>query len=205
MHYQHPEARILIFAKAPDPGRVKTRLIPALGPQGAANLHVRLLKDTVSRLTALRTAPTELWCTPDSDQAPFPDLAHRYRLRLFRQRGADLGERMHHAAVDALFRGDKLVLVGTDCPSLDGAYVERALLSLEGHDVALGPAQDGGYVLLGLKRAPGALFRDIPWGSDRVAEITRGRMAALGWKWAELPILWDVDRPEDLIRLNGAG
>jgi len=203
VHY--PDARILIFAKAPKPGRVKTRLIPALGPQGAAELHARLLEDSVSRLTALRLAPAELWCTPDSNQDPFPDLAHRYRLGLFRQRGADLGQRMHHAAADALLRGDKLVLVGTDCPPLDGSYVERALQALERNDAVLGPVQDGGYVLLGLKRVAGALFRDIPWGSDRVAEITRERMAALGWEWAELPLLWDVDRPEDLIRLNGAG
>lgn len=196
-----PDTRILIFSKAPEPGRVKTRLIPALGPQGAADLHARLLADTVSRLAAARLAPVELWCTPDAKSDPFPALAAQYSLGLYRQEGADLGERMFDAASDALGRGSSAILVGTDCPALNRAYLQQALLALEGRDAALGPAEDGGYVLLGLKRAAHALFRDIPWGGDRVAEITRKRMAALGWTWVELPILWDLDRPEDLRRL----
>jgi rSAM/selenodomain-associated transferase 1 len=197
-----PAARILIFAKAPEPGQVKTRLIPALGAQGAADLQARLLRDTVARLAATRLASIELWCAPGCRWEPFPELADRYGLGIHGQRGADLGETMLHAATHALRRGDKVVLVGTDCPSLDGAYLEQALMALQEHDAVIGPAEDGGYVLLGLKRTAEALFRDISWGTDRVTELTRNHMAALAWRWAELPILWDLDRPEDLERLD---
>jgi hypothetical protein len=196
-----PDARILIFAKSPEPGRVKTRLVPALGPQGAADLQSHLLAETVARLAAAPLAQVELWCDPHPERAPFLELADRYGLALRRQRGADLGERMLVAASEALGRSSAAVLVGTDCPPLDAAYLGRALKKLDGRDAVLGPAEDGGYVLLGLKRAAGELFRDIPWGTDRVAEITRARMMALSWGWAELPELWDVDRPEDLKRL----
>jgi rSAM/selenodomain-associated transferase 1 len=197
---QHPEARILIFAKAPEPGRVKTRLIPALGPEGAAALHGELLSGVIARLAAARVAPIELWCSPDPNAAPFPRLAAEHRLACYRQHGPDLGERMAHAAADALGRGGPVVLIGTDCPPLDGDYLARALAAMADRDAVLGPAEDGGYVLLGLWRAAPELFADMPWGSDRVAALTRQRMAALGWRWAELPMLWDLDRPEDLAR-----
>jgi len=196
-----PDARILIFAKAPEPGRVKTRLIPILGAQGAADLHARLLTDTLARLAPARLAPVELWCAPDPGRAPFPELASRYRLGLHPQRGADLGARMLDAAADALARSGAVVLIGTDCPPLGEAYLARALASLRRADAVLGPAQDGGYVLLGLKRAAPELFSSIPWGTDRVAATTRDRMDTLGWDWAELPVLWDLDRPDDLTRL----
>jgi uncharacterized protein len=200
MHF--PGARILIFAKAPESGRVKTRLIPALGPQGAADLHARLLADTVARLAPAGPAPVELWCAPDPARVPFAELANRYLLPLYAQRGADLGERMFDAAADALARSGAVVLVGTDCPPLGKAYLMRALAVLQGADAVLGPAEDGGYVLLGLKQAAPELFSDIPWGTDRVAAITRDRMDALGWEWAELPALWDLDRPDDLVRFE---
>jgi hypothetical protein len=205
---RHPDARILIFAKAPEPDRVKTRLIPALGPQGAAELHAGLLAETVARLAATRIAPIELWCTPDPQAEPFPRLAAQHGLACYRQQGADLGERMARAAADALGRGAPVVLVGTDCPLLDGDYVASAIEAMVGEDAALGPAADGGYVLLGLRRAAPELFADMPWGTDQVAARTRERMGMLGWRWAELPALWDLDRPEDLARyavLNRVG
>lgn len=197
---RQPEARILIFAKAPEPGRVKTRLIPALGPRGAADLHAGLLEETVARLAAARIAPIELWCAPHPQAEPFPRLAAKHDLACYRQQGADLGERMAQAAADGLGRGAPVVLVGTDCPLLDGEYLARALAAMADCDGVLGPAEDGGYVLLGLRRAARELFADMPWGTDRVAALTRERMGMLGWRWAELPALWDLDRPEDLAR-----
>lgn len=199
-----PDARVLIFAKAPEPGRVKTRLHPALGPRVAADLQARLLSDTVDRLANPGLAPVELWCSPGPDRDPFPELAHRYGLGLHRQRGEDLGARMLYAAADALSRGNAVILVGTDCPLLDGTYLRRALAALDDRGAVLGPAEDGGYVLLGLRRAVPALFSNFPWGTDRVAAITRDRMEALGWDWEELPILWDLDRPEDLRRYESS-
>jgi rSAM/selenodomain-associated transferase 1 len=196
-------ARILIFAKAPRPGRVKTRLVPPLTAQEAADLHARLLADRVRRLAEAGLGPVELWCAPSTDDALFRDLARNHGVSLHGQRGRDLGERMLSAAADALERADGVVLIGTDCPLLDGAYVSSALRALNEWDAVLGPAEDGGYVLLGLRRAAPVLFRDMPWGGSRVAELTRERMRALGWSWQELATLWDLDRPKDLLRLDG--
>jgi rSAM/selenodomain-associated transferase 1 len=195
-------ARILIFAKAPVPGQVKTRLIPTLTPRMAAKLHGRLVRETVARLAGAGLAPIELWCSPDTLHPLFLELARTYGLSLHRQEGADLGERMSEAFANALTRGGEVVLLGTDCPSLDGAYVSAALAALEGSDAVLGPAEDGGYVLLGLKRSAPEIFLNMPWGTARVAALTRERLASLGWKWAELPALWDLDRPQDLERYS---
>jgi rSAM/selenodomain-associated transferase 1 len=200
-----PDARILVFAKAPVPGEVKTRLTPGLTPLEAAGLHARLVAETLQRLTAARLAPLELWCAPHPRLPFFEDLGLRLGVHLHGQSGGDLGERMAHAVRDGLSRGRRLVLVGTDCPVLDGAYVARAVTELARRDAALGPAEDGGYVLLGLKRAAPELFSAMPWGTAEVARLTRARMAALGWRWAELPTLWDLDRPGDLARYRALG
>ncbi len=122
-------------------------------------------------------------------------------LTLHQQRGEDLGERLLAASADALGRADSVALIGSDCPELDTAYLAQAFDALRstGVDAVLGPAADGGYVLLALRRAEPALFTEMPWGGDQVAAITRERMAALGWRWRELPVLRDVDRPPDLL------
>jgi len=194
-------ARILIFAKAPVPGQVKTRLIPVLGPEGAAALQARLLRDLIVRLGAPPPVPLELWCAPNSTHPLFQELACCHPLTLHRQLGRDLGERLRNAACDASRRAAHLILIGADCPLLDGEYLQRALLLLaNGQDAVLGPAEDGGYVLLGLRCAAAPVFTEMPWGSERVAALTRERFARLGWRWAELPTLWDLDRPEDLVR-----
>jgi hypothetical protein len=196
--------RILLFAKAPVPGRAKTRLIPALGALGAARLQEQLLRATVARLaTGLdRSIGTrlELWCAPDTAHPLFQELAATYALELHVQSDGDLGDRLLAGCTHALRRADSAVLIGSDCPDLGPAQLAQAVAALQapGLDAVLGPAVDGGYVLLGLRRAESALFTDMPWGGDRVAEITRERMAALGWRWRELPALRDVDRPEDL-------
>jgi len=202
-----PKARIQLFAKAPLVGGAKTRLIPALGAAGAARLHERLLRETLARLAPARLAPVELWCAPDCDHPVFVELAARYALSLRQQHGDDLGEGLQHAAADALSFGpeaaEMVLLVGCDCPDLDAGYAAEALEALADHDAVLGPAADGGYVLLGLRRTAPALFRAMPWGGERVAALTRARMRSLGWRWRELAVLRDLDRPEDLVLLGG--
>lgn len=193
-------ARILIFAKAPIPGQVKTRLIPTLGAAGAAELASELLDGLVRRLARARLAPLELWCAPDRAHPLFRRLAASAGVELHIQRGEDLGERLESAAADALTRADAVLLVGADIPELDDAYCARALASLESAETVIGPAEDGGYVLLGLKGPAPALFRHMPWGSDRVGRITRQRIERLGWRCSVLPALWDLDRPADLLR-----
>ena len=196
-----PHARILLFAKAPAPGQVKTRMIPALGADGAARLHAGLLRETIARLSVAAVAPLELWCAPDTRHALFGELAETHGLTLHQQSGKDLGERLLAASADALGRANSIALIGSDCPELDTGYLAQAFdaLGSTGVDAVLGPAADGGYVLLALRRVEPALFTDMPWGGDQVAAITRQRMAALGWCWRELPVLRDVDRPADLL------
>jgi hypothetical protein len=199
-----PEARILIFAKAPVPGACKTRLIPALGREGAARLAGELLRATVEQVGQARLAKIELWCAPDTGHPLFSQLAERFALPLQTQRGADLGERMGAAMTAALGSAERVVLIGTDCPSLNGAYLERALGALDTVPVVLGPAADGGYVLLGVSREAASalhgLLTAMPWGHDSVAAKTRERIEAAGLRWTELPTLTDIDRPEDLAR-----
>jgi glycosyltransferase A (GT-A) superfamily protein (DUF2064 family) len=104
------------------------------------------------------------------------------------------------AAAQALNDASRVLLMGVDCPGLSEGVLARALTRLESEDLVLGPAEDGGYVLLGLKRAEPRLFQGVDWGTDRVLAQTRERLRALGWLWHELPALWDLDRPADLAR-----
>lgn len=197
---RYPAARILIFAKAPVAGQVKTRLIPALGADGAAALAGALLESLVDRLAMARLAGLELWCAPDCGHPLFRRLADSVGVTLHPQQGKDLGERLSAGAADALTRADAVLLVGADIPELDAAYCDNALAALKGADCVIGPAQDGGYVLLGLKSPAPVLFRDMPWGEASVGAITCQRIERLGWRWETLPMLWDLDRPEDLLR-----
>nr|VFJ93503.1 MAG: hypothetical protein BECKH772A_GA0070896_1005716 [Candidatus Kentron sp. H]VFJ94311.1 MAG: hypothetical protein BECKH772B_GA0070898_1005915 [Candidatus Kentron sp. H]VFK00943.1 MAG: hypothetical protein BECKH772C_GA0070978_1005516 [Candidatus Kentron sp. H] len=213
-------ARILVFAKAPVPGAVKTRLIPALGPRRAAALQARLIRHTLTTVARSGLA-WELWCHPHREH---PLLAACLRRAchaghtppgnpghpppgaptLHTQVGRDLGARMAHGARTGL-AGGPVILIGTDCPTLTAADLTRASAALEGgHDAVLGPALDGGYYLLGLNRIHPSLFRDMAWGSDRVLAETRRRLEALGWRWWALPPRRDMDRPADLAFLGAA-
>jgi rSAM/selenodomain-associated transferase 1 len=208
--FEFPDARLLVFAKAPIPGVAKTRMIPALGADGAARLQGQLLASTIQRFAGASLAPIELWCAPDDSHPAFREVAERFGVGLRVQRGANLGERMLSAARDASRRAAAVVLVGCDCPDLGPAEVREALGALLAPEAApesalsarldavLGPASDGGYVLLALKRPEPALFEDIPWGGDQVAVHTRERLRRLDWRWRELAELRDLDRPDDL-------
>lgn len=175
---------VLVFARESRPGRVKTRLIPQLGAEGAARLHARLVARALATARAARLGPVELWGSR-------------------RQRGADLGERMHHAFAVRLRRAARVVLIGSDCPVLRARDLRRAARWLAGGAHAVfAPAEDGGYALIALRRVSPALFAGVDWGGPRVMAQTRERLGALGWRWRELPEVWDVDRPEDVARLR---
>ena len=197
--------RLLVFARAPVPGAVKTRMIPVLGASGAAALYARMLERTLKTACTAAIAPVELWCAPDSGDPAFATAKTRWGVALHDQTQGDLGERMHQALGAALNGRQKAVLVGCDCPALSAAALDAAFAALDDHDVVLGPAEDGGYVLIGVRRLSPVLFEGIAWGGDRVLRQTRSRLVALGWRWHELPMLWDVDRPEDLARLGDVG
>jgi hypothetical protein len=198
-----PGARILLFAKAPEPGRVKTRLVPTLSAVEAAGLYARMLDHTVTRISEAGIAPLECCCSPDPKHPHFQRLAARHALSLTSQSGAGLGERMANAARRHLAAGVPVVLVGGDAPALQPEHLIQALRWLHGGaDAVVAPAEDGGYVMLGLRRFDSTLFTDIDWGGETVLAATRQRLTALGWRWQETELLWDLDRPEDLSRLE---
>jgi rSAM/selenodomain-associated transferase 1 len=198
---EFPDARLLVFAKAPVPGRVKTRLVVRYGAPGAAKLYKSLLRWTLNNAVRADLCPIQLWCAPDARHGFFVTCRHDYGISLRVQQGADLGQRMHHALTQALQECAYAVLVGSDCASLNSAQLRFALKALAaGRDAVLGPAKDGGYVLIGLRRSCPALFRGISWSSSTVMRATRQRLRRAGLHWLELPLGWDVDHPRDVRR-----
>lgn len=198
--------RLLVFAKAPVPGEAKSRLVPSLGREGAARLHANLVLHTLDTALASKVGPVELWCSSAVSHPFFVECGRRFQVALRRQRGESLGERMSHAFRETLQKGGVALLIGTDCPSLRPEDLREAKEVLdEKVRVVLSPAEDGGYVLLGLRQHAEALFEGIPWGSDVVLAQTRQRLQRLGWSWRELAVRWDVDRPEDVERLRRLG
>lgn len=201
--YAFPTARLLVFAKAPIPGQVKTRLAGRLGARGAARLYQQLLRRTLRIARAARLCPVELWCAPDTRHGFFNACRRRYGVRLRPQGAGDLGQRMNRALNRTLADGHPVVLIGGDCVSLGAAELRAAVERLvAGRAAVLGPAMDGGYVLVGLSRPCPAIFRGIAWGQGTVLAATRRRLARTGVDWSELPLGWDVDTPADLRRLR---
>ena len=193
---------VIVFARAPSPGAVKTRLIPVLGAEGAAALHARLTEQTLETARAAALARIELHGTPDIDDPFLRSCARRFAAALAAQTGADLGARMRAAFEPVLARHPRALLVGSDCPALTARHLRQADEALrDGADAVFIPCEDGGYALIGLRRIDARLFDRIPWGSATVMADTRDRLAALGWRWRELETLWDVDRLEDYTRL----
>ncbi len=196
---------VLVFAKAPVPGQVKTRLIPRLGADGAAALQARLIERALATARTAAVGPVELWCAPSPAHpalAPFAAGA----ASLHEQGDGDLGERMHRALTHACCAGRAAMLIGCDCPALTAQDLREAAAALaQGCDAAFTPAEDGGYMLVAVRRSEAALFAGVEWGSDRVMRQTRERLARLDWRWRELPMRWDVDRPEDYERLLREG
>jgi rSAM/selenodomain-associated transferase 1 len=198
-----PEAALIVFARAPDPGRVKTRLVPLLGEQGAARLHARLVKRTLRTAKQVDFSVTELCCSPRLSTPFFEQCKRQFDVALRLQVGADLGERMYCAFKRVLRSHAYVVLIGSDCPALRPADLRAAVAALrDGADAVLAPAEDGGYPLIGLRRVSRRLFDGIPWGGPEVMARTRDRLKGLGWRWQELRTLWDIDRPEDVARLR---
>lgn len=189
--------RIVIFAKAPMPGRAKTRLIPVLGEEGAARLAQHMLADTIEHALAAGLATPELCATPPPDNAAWGGCLPT-GVRLSDQGTGDLGQRLAAAAKRVIDDGERILLIGTDCPELDSERLRKAAAQLESHDATIHPARDGGYVLLGLARTDSSVFADVAWSTDTVAATTIARIRALGWSLFVGDVLSDIDEPTDL-------
>jgi len=204
------DTALIVFTRKPVPGEVKTRLIGALGAEGAAALQCRLL------LLALETGrdagfdAIELYCTPDCDHPFLRDCNRRFSASLYEQRGNGLGERMAGALDGALSRHANAILIGCDVPSLTVDDLRSARSVVESGRIVIGPAEDGGYVLIGVSRRHGLkgplgrYFTGMSWGGPDIMDATRRLLISLGEEWVELPARWDVDTPADLERLGGS-
>ena len=191
--------RLIIFGRYPVPGKTKTRLIPVLGPVGAANLQRYLTEKTFLTATAFATRhKATIECCFEGGPPP---KMHRWLgsiPRLSFQHEGDLGQRMRFALFDALNEGNKrVILVGTDIPGLNAEILEQAFAALREHDIVLGPSRDGGYWLIGLKR-PIDVFQNIDWSTPFVLEQTLAQVRQIGLTVCLLEFLSDVDTPEDL-------
>ncbi len=190
--------RIVIFAKSPVAGFAKTRLIPALGAHGAAQLALRMLQHTLATALESKLGTVELCAAPDrSDPAWLPfDLPKN--IAWSAQGKGDLGARMARAALRAIDGGESVILIGTDCPAISPSVLHKAANALQDHDASICPTFDGGYSLLGLKHFHASLFDNIAWSTSAVAHETLARMAQISWQAKVLPTLHDVDEPADI-------
>lgn len=189
-------ARVLLFAKAPVPGKVKTRLVPALGEEGAARLARRMLEHALAEASASGLS-VELVCEPGPAAPEWAGLVPS-GVEVTAQCGGDIGARMAEAAERTLARGELAVLIGSDVPGLTATVIARAAAALDENDAAVVPAMDGGYVLLALREFAPELFAGIAWSTDGVLAATLERARALGWRVLVEEALADVDEPPDL-------
>jgi rSAM/selenodomain-associated transferase 1 len=195
---KYPDSRLLIFARAPEPGEVKTRLIPLLGAEATARLYAGLVHDCIAMAVTADLCPVELWCSPSPQHDFFRSCQRRYRVQLQRQAAGDLGQRMSCALQSTLQHSRHVVLIGTDCPALSANDIEAALDSLDdGAGIVLGPAADGGYYLIGMSTFLPFLFEDIPWSTSAVMAMTEARLCERGLNWHRLPVRRDLDTPDD--------
>jgi rSAM/selenodomain-associated transferase 1 len=193
--------RIIIFAKAPEAFRAKTRLIPALGAEGAAQLARHMLQHTLHEALASGADKVELCMAPDPTDPAWKNIGLPSSIICTLQGEGTLGERLARASARALEGGEEIFLIGTDCPALDASMLRQAIKALDDKDAVVIPAMDGGYVLLGLKRFAASIFEGIAWSTSAVLAETMDRIAGLSWSLAVLPALPDIDEPADLQHL----
>ena len=197
--------RLVVFAKAPQAGVAKTRLIPALGAEGAATLARRMLSHTLAQALAANAQAVELCMSPAASDPAWHGVALPPAIERSDQGDGDLGVRMDRAMNRALAqRQGPVLLMGTDCPALSTAHIAEAGRQLEQHDAVLLPVADGGYVLIGLRAPSPGLFTDMAWSTPVVAAETLRRMASLGLRVWQGPRLHDIDEPADLAHLPAA-
>ncbi len=200
--------RIIIFAKAPQAGYAKTRLIPALGAEGAAELAQKMLLHTLqvaqtSRVDTTSNVETvELCATPTYNDTVWHDIPLPKGITISDQGEGDLGERMARAAQRGIEQGNAVILIGTDCVEMSAELLNDAAQMLNEHDAIIHDTEDGGYALLGLNKFHTCLFSNIAWSTGMVASTTLNRISQLGWSLHVGQMLHDVDEEQDLKYLS---
>jgi rSAM/selenodomain-associated transferase 1 len=192
---------VIVFARLPQLGRVKSRLAAALGEATALAIYRELLDDTLARVAGCASVERWLCVTGDDPEGHGEALARSRGYRLTRQIDGDLGARMAASLREALAGGARALLLGCDCPGIDARVLDQAFEALARHDLVFVPTEDGGYALVGASVDAPAVFESIAWGGSGVMAQTRVRLARLGLSWHELPTLWDVDEPQDWQRV----
>lgn len=201
----------MVFSKLPEKGKVKTRMIPKLGEQQAFNLYCQLLQSTLSQLDGLQLDKT-LWVKGEPIDKISRIVPVKDHWQLFPQHGNNLGESLSHALEQMIMCYQKLVLIGGDCVAIQKDYIEQALMHLDSYDCVVGPALDGGFVMIGFnslfmqEQERGVfktVFSDIEWGSESVYQQLINNLQVLNIGTISLELLWDIDRPEDLVYLKG--
>ena len=190
--------RIVIMAKAPVAGFAKTRLMPALGAEGAAQLAKKMLHHTLATALASKLGSVEICATPDPADSVWQNLDLPSNVIWSAQGEGDLGQRMARAAARTTRHGEAILLIGTDCPAIDVFTLHEAAQALQAYDASLLPTYDGGYAMLGLKNFNATPFDNMLWSTSTVAQETLKRMQQLGWKTKVLPTLHDIDETADL-------
>ena len=195
-------AAVAVMAKAPVAGLAKTRLIPLLGAAGAARAQRGFALRTLATVRSASTGELTLWCAPDAAHRFFRALARHRGVNALTQPDGDLGIRMATAMAHHFAKPSRvpLLIVGTDCPALTPVHLQQAADALQTVDVVLIPAEDGGYVLVGLRKPVPEVFTDVAWSTPQVLTQTRERLRVAGASWRELATLWDVDEPADWLK-----
>lgn len=193
------DTSLLVFTRAPVPGQCKTRLISELGEEGAAELQRELIRNTIIKFCADAICPVQLWCSPDITHPFFQSLKSEFSLSLQNQIGETLGDKMFYALSGQTSQYS--ILIGSDIPLISTDYVTSAINTLkQGADVVVGPAEDGGYVLIGFNGKVENVFLEIDWGTDKVLNQTYSQMNQRELNWHALDVLWDIDDMKDYQR-----
>ena len=194
-----PRRILQIFAKAPVPGQVKTRLAADIGEEQACEVYQSLLLNTVKN-TVGSCWETELWCAPDRSDPFLQALGQRYSIALEPQSHGNIGERMLFALQQGQHKAGKVVLIGTDCPVITSAYITAAFNALDASDVVFGPVEDGGYILVGCRNTHLSMFDDVRWSSATTLSDNISAISHCDLGYELLPMLWDLDTAKDLLR-----
>lgn len=191
---------LVIFTKAPVSGTVKTRLQPDYTTEQSLKLHKYLVKETLANLVGLANIKVSLFCAPNIDHEFFLQCKTEFKVDLYQQQGRDLGEKMYNALSQQLKKYHKVIIIGTDCPGIGQQYINQAIEKLEDTRLVIGPAEDGGYVLVAMKQDCHDIFSGISWGSEKVLQQTRDKIQKAGVSYSELETKHDIDDPGDLER-----